>query len=84
MEAMSYTLVRSNFAGTMEKVCNDHSPIIVTRKNAESVIIMSLKDYNSLMETSYLLGSPKNAAVLAQSIKELEEGKVVKKNLKDF
>jgi antitoxin YefM len=80
MDAISYTSARSNFAGTMEKVCNDHSPVIITRKNAESVVMMSLDDYNAIMETAYLLRSPKNAASLAKSIQELENGKVIKKD----
>ena len=84
MEAISYTYVRNNFAGTMEKVCNDHVPVIITRKNAEPVIMMSLEDYNAMMETAYLLRSPKNAAVLAKSIQELEANELVKKNDSNF
>lgn len=61
----------------MDKVCSDHVPVIITRKNAEPVIMMSLEDYNSMMETAYLLRSPKNAAVLAKSIAELEANKVI-------
>ena len=80
MDAVSYTYVRNNFSGMMEKVCNDHTPMIITRKNAEPVVMMSLEDYNSIMETSYLLRSPKNAARLAQSINELENNKVIKKD----
>lgn len=80
MDAISYTHVRNNFAGAMERVCNDHVPIIITRKNAESVIMMSLDDYNAMMETVYLLRSPKNAAKLAKSIQELENIDLVKKN----
>lgn len=68
----------------MEKVCNDHVPVIITRKNAEPVIMMSLEDYNAMMETAYLLRNPKNAAVLAQSIQELENSKLIKKNDLDF
>ena len=79
MDAISYTAARNNFSNTMEKVCNDHSPIIITRKNSEPVVMMSLDDYNSLMETVYLLRSSKNAANLAKSIQDLKDGNVVKK-----
>ncbi len=78
MDAISYTYVRNNFAGTMEKVCSDHVPVIITRKNAEPLIMMSLDDYNAMMETAYLLRSPKNAAVLAKSIEELANNKIIK------
>lgn len=84
MDAISYTYVRNNFAGTMEKVCNDHMPVIITRKNAEAVIMMSLDDYNAMVETTYLLRSPKNSSRLTQSIKELESKNLIKKENSDF
>jgi len=74
MDVMSYTNVRSHLAETMERVCDDHVPIIVTRKNERSVVIMSLDDYQSMEETSYLLRSPKNATRLLESITELRSG----------
>ena len=60
MDAISYTNARSNLAKTMEKVCQDHSPMIITRKKTDSVVIMSLEDYSALEETAYLLRSPKS------------------------
>ncbi|SMD05879.1 antitoxin YefM [Desulfocicer vacuolatum DSM 3385] len=81
MEAITYTSARQNLAKTMEKVCNDRSPIIVTRKSSNSVVIMSLEDYESLEETAYLLRSPKNAKRLLESINQLENGKGHEKEL---
>ena len=75
MRAITYTSARNNLASTMKKVCDDHDPIIVTRKNNEAVILMSLEDYEALNETAYLLQSPKNATRLIDSIKELNAGK---------
>ncbi len=75
MRAITYTSARNNLASTMKKVCDDHDPIIVTRKNNEAVILMSLEDYESLTETAYLMQSPKNAKRLINSIKELNDGK---------
>ena len=75
MRAITYTSARSNLASTMKKVCDDHNPVIITRKNNESVIIISLEDYESLTETTYLLKSPKNAKRILGSIEELEAGK---------
>lgn len=72
MKAMSYTAARKNLAKTMDLVCDDHDPVIVTRNKEQSVIIMSLEDYEALKETAYLLRSPKNALRLMQSIDELE------------
>jgi len=72
MEAISYTNARSNLAKTMEKVCEDHGPVIITRRNENSVVLMSLEDFQALEETAYLLRSPKNARRLLESIAELE------------
>ena len=58
----------------MEKVCDDHAPLIITRKNARSVVMISLDDYEALEETAYLLRSPKNVRRLVESIAELESG----------
>ncbi len=72
--AISYTRARSHLAETMERVCDDHSPIIITRKNERSFIMMSLEDYRAIEETAYPLRSPKNARRLLESIVELQSG----------
>lgn len=74
MKAISYTSARSNLAKTMEKVCEDHDPVIITRRKESSVVMMSLEDYQALEETAYLLRSPKNARRLLESIAQLESG----------
>jgi antitoxin YefM len=65
----------------MEKVCKDHSPVIITRKREAPVVMMSLEDYQSMEETVYLLRSPANARHLLESIAELEAGKGVVREL---
>ncbi|HMU63973.1 MAG TPA: type II toxin-antitoxin system prevent-host-death family antitoxin [Nitrosomonas sp.] len=75
MDAISYTTARANLAKTMERVCNDHSPVIITRKREASVVMISLEDYQAMEETVYLLRSPANARRLLESIAELEAGK---------
>jgi antitoxin YefM len=83
MKAITYTAARQNLAKTMEKVCKDHAPIIVTRKSTDSVVIMSLEDYEALEETAYLLRSPKNTRRLIESIAQLEEGRGSERELSD-
>lgn len=83
MNTISYTSARSNLAKTMEKVCDDHAPVIITRKSAQPVIMMSLDDYEALEETAYLLRSPKNARRLLESIAELEAGRGTERELVD-
>lgn len=59
MDTLTYSEARSKLANTMDKVCDDHAPIIITRKNSQSVVMMSLDDYQALEETAYLLRSLK-------------------------
>jgi antitoxin YefM len=81
MDAITYTAARQNLAKTMEKVCRDRDPVIVTRKSSESVVIMSLEDYEALEETAYLLRSPENTRRLMESIAQLENDHGTEKEL---
>ena len=81
MKTITYTAARQNLAKTMENVCNDHAPVIVTRKTTDSVVIMSLEDYEALEETAYLLRSPQNTKRLIESIAQLENGKGTPRDL---
>ena len=74
MNTISYSQARSRLAETLDKVCDDHAPVIITRRNASSVVMMSLADYQALEETTYLLRSPKNARRLLESVDEIESG----------
>jgi len=81
MDAISYTAARANLAKTMEKVCSDHDPVIITRKRESPVVMISLDDYQAMEETAYLLRVPANARRLIESIAELEAGKGVEHEL---
>jgi antitoxin YefM len=75
MDAITYTAARANLAATMNRVCDDHEPLIITRNSEQAVVMMSLEDYKALEETAYLLRSPQNAQRLLSSIAQLEAGK---------
>ncbi len=81
MDSISYTSARSNLAKTMEKVCDDHAPIAITRKGEGSVVMISMEDFQAMEETAYLLRSPKNTRRLIESIAELENGKGLEREL---
>ena len=81
MNTITYTSARSNLAQTMDKVCDDHAPVIITRKAAKPVVMTSLDDYEALEETAYLLRSPKNARRLLESIVQLEADKGTEREL---
>ena len=75
MNAITYSQARENLAKTITNVCEDHSPVIITKKGTEAVVMISLEDYEAMEETTYLLRSPKNAKRLLESIDQLEHGK---------
>ena len=77
MDTINYTTLRSQLASILDKVNDDHNPILVTRQNGKPAVILSLQDYLSFAETAYLMASPVNAQRLNQAIAEVEEGKAV-------
>jgi antitoxin YefM len=74
MKAITYTSARENLAATMDKVCEDRDPVIITRKREQAVVMMPLEEFEALEETAYLLKSPANARRLLESIHQLEQG----------
>ncbi len=81
MNAITYTEARANLANTITRVCDDHDPVIITKKSDKSVVMISLEDYESMEETAYLLRSPKNAQRLLESIREIESGNGIEREL---
>lgn len=82
--SITYTAARENLASTMDRVCNDRDPVIITRNRDQSVVMLSLDDYESLQETAYLLRSPANAKRLFDAIEAAENGNLIEKNLSDL
>ncbi len=72
MHTISYTAARNQLATTMDQVCNDHAPVIITRNNSQSVVMLSIEDYESIEETMYLLSSRANAERLFSAMEEIE------------
>jgi len=81
MDVMTYSSARANLAGVMNRVCEDHEPLIITRNGDQSVVILSLDDYKALEETAYLLRTPANARRLLASIAQLNAGQAVEREL---
>ena len=75
MDAITYTAARANLASTMDRVCDDHEALIITRNGQQSVVMLSLDDYKSLEETAYLLRSPANAKRLLAAVEDLSSGR---------
>ncbi|NRB42094.1 MAG: type II toxin-antitoxin system prevent-host-death family antitoxin [Pseudomonadales bacterium] len=81
MDAISYSAFRSQLANTLDKVNDDHRPILITRQNGKPAVVMSLEDFHAYEETAYLMASPKNAERLNAAIAEIEAGQSVNHEL---
>ena len=81
MDAISYTAARANRATTMDRVCNDHEALVITRNGQQSVVMLSLEEFTALEETAYLLRSPVNAKRLMGAIEQLNAGKGTERKL---
>ncbi len=75
---VSYTQLRTSLKAALDKVCDDHLPIRIQRRQGRNVVMVSEEDYNALEETAYLLRSPKNAARLAKALEDLAKGEVAR------
>ncbi len=75
MQAVTYSEARQGLKNFMDLACSNHEPVLITRRRNESVVLISLEDYESIIESEYLLSSPANAARLMQSVQEAQTGK---------
>jgi antitoxin YefM len=82
MKSITYTAARENLAATINRVCEDQAPVVITRNRDQAVVMLSLAEYESLQETAYLLRTPANAKRLLMSIESLKRGKRFRKKLK--
>ncbi len=73
---ISYSQMRKSLKGYLDKVCIEHTPLLVTRRNGENVMLLSEDDYRSLEDTAYLSRSPKNLKRLLDSLNR-KEGKTL-------
>jgi antitoxin YefM len=83
MHAVSYSELRRKLKEHMDRVCDDHAPLLVTRQSGEHVVLLSLSEYEELDETAYLLRSPANAERLRRGIAEANAGRLVEHDLKE-
>ena len=72
MDTLSYSAFRTNLASTLDKVNDDHKPVLITRQGGKPAVLISLEDFQTYEETAYLMASPKNASRLNAAIAEVE------------
>ncbi|MEQ9299192.1 MAG: type II toxin-antitoxin system prevent-host-death family antitoxin [Cyclobacteriaceae bacterium] len=81
MIAANYTEFRTKLKDYLDQVEQNQETLIVKRSKGKGTVIISLEEYNAMMETMHLLGSKANADRLRQSIQQMESGEVVEEEL---
>jgi len=84
MKHISSTDLRANLSSVMDRVNDDHEPVIVTRAGGKPVVMVSLEDWASMDETTYLMSSPANRAELLASIADAEAGLGIVKTMEEL
>ena len=81
MNVLTFTDTRQNLKDVMDRVVNDHAPVLITRQKAEPVVMVSLADWNAMEETMHLMASRTNAARLMESVAQLDAGQGTEREL---
>ncbi len=81
MDTMSYTAFRNELAKVLDKVNDDHKPVLITRQNGKPAVVISLEDFQAYEETAYLMASPKNAQRLNDAINQVNAGNATRRGL---
>ena len=83
MRVVTFTEARNGLKAVLDAVVNDADTTVITRRDSEDAVVMSVDYYNSLMETIHLLKSPANAEHLNKSIAQYKSGKTRQREITD-
>jgi antitoxin YefM len=83
MEVVTFTEARNKLKTVLDRVVNDADYTVITRRDGEDAVVMSLEYFNALLETVHLLKSPANAAHLERAIAQYKQGRLAVRDLLD-
>ncbi|MEX0810841.1 MAG: type II toxin-antitoxin system Phd/YefM family antitoxin [Chitinophagales bacterium] len=83
MIVANYSEFRAGLKKFLDTIENDNETLIIKRKTGKGSVLISLEEYNSIMETVHLLSSKKNADRLYESINQMKTGKTVRPKIED-
>ena len=81
MRVVNFSEARNNLKTILDQVVTDSDYTVITRRDSEDAVVMSLETFNSYVETFHLLRSPANAAHLAKSIEQYSNRKIKERKL---
>ncbi|NUN09507.1 MAG: type II toxin-antitoxin system prevent-host-death family antitoxin [Ignavibacteriaceae bacterium] len=84
LTSLTYTRARANLARLLDKVSHNKEVVIITRKNAENVALISESELSSILETAHLLRSPKNAKRLLQALLRVQENEEIPRTIDEL
>ena len=81
MDVKSYSEARASLKSVMDRAIDDHEEVVVTRRNGEAVVVVSMEDWSAIQETLHLISTSANAAALRRSIAQLDAGEGTERDL---
>ncbi len=81
MDVLTYSDTRAKLKEVMDRVVDDHQPVVISRQKAEAVVMVSLADWSAMEETLHLLSSPRNAGRLRAAVEQLDTGGGLERDL---
>ncbi|MDN5213478.1 type II toxin-antitoxin system Phd/YefM family antitoxin [Fulvivirgaceae bacterium BMA12] len=84
MKTTTVADLRKNFKSKMDQIYEDHDILIINRQGDKDMVMLSLRDFNALRETAYLLSTEANTKRLLESMDQLKNQNVIRKHLNDL
>lgn len=81
MDVLTYSDARANLKDVMDRVADDRTHVVITRRRGEAIVMVSLADWNAMTETMHLLSTPANSERLRESVRQLDKGRGTEREL---